>query len=263
MPPIDTTVIIPHDSVTLLSKLIIMKAQTGNDTAGIYEYLYDSLHRVTNINYYNHQSSVPSLEATIDYFYHGSDSMAFKKKINEINTFSGKTVYYFYNADKTLAKDSLIFTDGKLINNFFYTTTSITDTGRIYFNSDPSTPIVFAVAGALDSWAKIIRTVTMGDNFDHVENTFAYDDKPNPFAQLNISSTFNPLPGYNFYLYDDYSLKNNVTISTQEEVIAQGPKVTTTYTYLYNSSGMPVSVVINADYGTPDDARLLFEYKTI
>lgn len=262
--PVDTTVIVPpHDSVTLLSKLILMKAQTGTDTAGLYEYLYDNLNRVTTINYYNHQTGVPAHETTIEYFYKGKDSIAFKRTKDETDLSYSETTYFFYNLDKTLAKDSLIFPNGKLINDFFYTSTAITDTGRIYYDSDPSTAIVYSAKGSLDAWSKVVRTVTMGDNYDHVENTFTYDDKPNPFAQLNISSTFNPVPGYDFYLYDDYFLKNNVTTSTQEEVIAQGPKVSTTYTYLYNYSGMPISVIMNSDYGMPDNVRILFEYKTI
>lgn len=264
-PPVDTSVTppAPHDSVTLLSRLIFMTSANSSDTSYSHEYGYDDFHRVTSIKFYNYISGSPDLQETISYFYQGNDSLPYKKLDIDIDPAFNETTYFFYNVDKSLARDSLIFPDGTQLDKYIYTPGSVTDSAVIYYNADPGTPVHLVAEGTLDNNQNVTRTITQGDNVDLAINTFSYDNNPNPFDQLNIRSTYNPIPGFDFYLYDNYLLKHNVTVSTEEEVIAQGPKVSTHYDYTYNTSGLPTSVILTSDYPvvSPGEAHIFFEYK--
>lgn len=263
-PPVDTTIIVPpRDSVTLLSKLILMKTQSGNDTLGLYEYLFDAMQRVSTINYYDHNTSAGKLSTAISYFYTGTDSLAFKKTETDTDLSYSETTWYYYNDQKKLTKDSIIFPNGTVLNNFTYSASAITNSTTIYYNADPATAVIMVSDGILDNAGHIIRTMTTGDNIDQIENTFSYDNKPNPFDQLNIRSTYNPVPAFDYYLYDNYFLKNNIDVYTTEEIIAQGPKQTTNYSYSYNAAGLPESVNISETNGPADEPRIVFVYKKI
>jgi hypothetical protein len=60
--PIIPPIITPHDSVTRLSKLFFIDTEVSStDTLRYAEYLYDSLLRVTKVNWYEYNNNSPLL----------------------------------------------------------------------------------------------------------------------------------------------------------------------------------------------------------
>lgn len=108
-----------------------------------------------------------------------------------------------------------------------------------------------------------VFAATMHNNYqEYYIDTFEYDTKPNPFYPLNIRSTYNPLPGFDFFIEDFYLQKNNVTLIHEYTPVTAGIS-TTTFTYTYTASGLPLSVDIAYSFGQTDDYRIIFVYKKI
>ncbi len=168
---------------------------------------------------------------------------------------------------KRLINDSIIYITfpGIEVRKYNYSDTLITSIRTTTNSADPQSPHVIIDTGFIGSMGDVFGTLTLLDSAELYIDTFAYDDKPNPFYTLNIRSTYNPIPGFDFYLEDFYLQKNNITSSVEFFVL--GPdninESLTTYSYTYYPSGFPSSVDIAYDFGQEDDYRLSFVYKKL
>ena len=263
--PVPPPVITLHDSVTRLSQLIFIDTYvSATDTTGYYEYLYDNLQRVTTINIYDYYNS-PSIPTVFTFYYSGSDSLSYK--MTEEGTHSSDTysytTFYFYDNLQRLIKDSAIYGPDVYVYKYNYSNTMITTRGSFVYNNDLANPYLEADTGFIGSTGDVIKTNSLTLNNEDYVNNFTYDDKPNPFSQLNIHTTYNPMPGFNFYLYDFLLQKNNTILATEENQLYPGTITTTTYSYTYNALGVPETVNISDQDGPTSEPRILFLYKKI
>ncbi len=267
IPPIITPPIItPHDSVTRLSKLVFFDFRVSlTDTSGYAEYIYDSLQRVTAINYYGNDNGSPLLSEVYTYYYTGRDSLAYKMTDKDLDPVYGysDTTFYFYDNLQRLIKDSVVFSSGIEVNEYEYSATKITGLQRLVYSADPLNTIVNTDTGFIGNTGDVIKTNSLTLTTDNYITSFTYDDKPNPFYQLNIRSTYNPIPGFNFFLEDFYNQKNNAVLVTDENQLFPGEIESNIFTYTYNSMGFPASVDVTYSFGQTDDYRIVFVYKKI
>ena len=267
--PLVPPVIIAHDSVIVLSKFLFVDINvSATDTTGSYEYVYDSLKRVTAINYYDGNNNTASLGEISTYYYKGSDTLAYKMTEKDFDPSYPHffTTLYFYDNLKRLIKDSLIYSPADFeVDQFNYSNNMIIATLEYTNNNDPRDNSIETDTGFIGTTGDVIKTNTLvnrGINGYYIDN-FTFDNNPNPFYQLNIRSTYNPVPDFNFFLEGYYLQKNNVVLDASEDpfnhtLLGQG-----TYTYTYNALGFPATVDIIYDGGSTDDTRMVFIYEKI
>ncbi len=259
MTPVTPPVITPYDSVTLLSRFAFIDINSSpSDTTGYYDFVYDSLHRVTNIKVYDYSNNgVTSLQGEYTYHYTSNDTLAWKKTETDYDPANGYTYsyFYFYDAQQRLIKDSVFYESTGEVHNYTYSNTMITMKGRAFDPNDPSYIFDERDTGFIGNSGNITQTNSYYDT-DSTKHFLAYDNHPNPFLPLNIRSTYNPVPGYNFYLEDLNLQRNNII--TSNGVFNSS---TVTYTYTYNTAGYPSTVNIHFEDVPQDDYNMVFFYK--
>jgi len=190
-----------HDSVTLLSQFIFIDTRvSATDTTGYYKYQYDSLQRVTTINIYDYISGTSSLSTVFTFYYHGSEGLAYKKtevSADPSDMYSYAT-FYFYDNLQRLIKDSALYGTDVNVNQYKYTGMQITTSGSFIYSNDPVNPLNEADTGYVGSNGDVVKTNSLTFDSEYYTNNFTFDNHPNPFSQLNIHTTYNPMPGYNF-----------------------------------------------------------------
>jgi hypothetical protein len=261
-PPITTQ----HDSVTRLSQFIFIDTRVSAvDTTGYYSYQYDSLQRVATINMYDYTTGTPSLSAVFTFYYQGSDSLAYKKtevSVDLTDLYSYST-FYFYDNQQRLIEDSALYGADVNVNKYKYAGTQIVKSGSFIYASDPLNPVSEEDTGFIAVNGNVTTTNSLALDGEYYINNFIFDSHPNPFNQLNIHFTYNPMPGFDFYLYDFMLQKNNALSETEENRLFPGNISSTTYSYTYNALGLPDMVNISDDNGPTDEPRIVFRYKKI
>jgi len=257
-------VITPHDSVTVLSRFIFIDYRVSNtDTMGYNEILYDDLRRVATISLYDYGKTIPS--SVVTFYYNGNDTLAYKKTDIDPDPLYGysDTHFYFYDNLNRLIEDSTLHSPMQVeVSKYNYSPTMIAAMISYVDNADPLNPYEEIDTGFVNTHGDIFAA-TMHNNYqEFYVDTLEYDTKPNPFYPLNIRSTFNPLPGFDFFLEDYYLQKNNVTLIHEESPLSSGMSATT-FTYTYNASGLPFSVDMAYSFDQTDDYRIIFVYKKI
>ncbi len=102
-----------HDSVTLLSKLVYFDEGAANtDTSALVTFQFDTLHRVTSTLGYYFDNNVRKLIDEGTLFYNGADTLPYKSEDIESGTPYKTTVFYFYDNNQVLRKDSVIANRG-------------------------------------------------------------------------------------------------------------------------------------------------------
>ncbi|MEO6328649.1 MAG: hypothetical protein ABIO55_06945 [Ginsengibacter sp.] len=264
IPPVITT----HDSVTRLSKLIFFEDGTlATDTTAYRQYFYDSLNRVISIKHYDYLNGNPIFAEIVVYFYTGNDSIAYKLTHEVVDPSNPDpdtdTSFFFYDNLQRLIKDSSISSIGLQVSNYTYSNTMITAMIRSVTNSDPLNPYMEKDTGFIGSAGDIIKTNSLTSTGEYYINNFTYDNHQNPFNQLNIRSTYNPVPGFNFFIEDHYLQKNNVVSLTYENQSFPGLIDNDAYTYTYNASGFPETVNISFESVPVDNYKIVFVYRRI
>lgn len=259
------TPVTPHDSVMRLSKLIFFYPTfSGNDTLSYYEYFYDSLQRVSTINI--NVKGVSSLYSVITYYYTGSDSVAYKKTsvyTDSLYNSDSASYFYFYDNYQRLIKDSIILSYAVEVDQYKYSNTMITAMKQGVDTAGLNNPYWEADTGFIGPSGDVIKTNSFTNSYVSYITSFTYDDKTNPFIQLNIRTTYKPVPGFNFYLEDFYLQKNNAVFINQDIPGYPGSTATSMYNYTYNTFGFPDSVNIINHLGTRSNSSIKFVYKKI
>ena len=238
-----------HDSVMRLSEFFFYGISGSvQDTFRYNEIFYDSLGRVKRMNVYlNLNSPAPlSLFWITTFNYNDSESIAYEK-IERFPLLAGRdtlqTTFYYYDNLRRLIKDSMNYPDWVEVETYNYSSSMITASRSYVFDTLPATATTEIDTGFLSRAGNVIKLsewYTNGGTANKITG-FAYDDKPNPFYQLNIRSTFKPVFDLNDMALnmDFYLQKNNVV-----NVIELSGPVTiynTDYTYSYNTAGLPVT----------------------
>ncbi len=257
MVPVVPPIVTPYDSIVRLSKLIYLDPSVSPaDTTGSIEFIYDSLQRVIIINGYEYFNNVSSLIDVFNYYYVGADTVAYKSDHTEVGTPYTSTVYYFYDNMQRLIKDSVISVN--VVNTSSWTDQYIYGANTIIVINTNSTDTGFIGANGA-----IIKTVSVQPGIGHdVTTYFNYDNNPNPFYQLNIRTTYGPVPGYVNDIYGDYLLKNNLIDQTILDLLFPGSVYKDIFTYTYNASGLPETVNSSDDTGQVYEQTVLV-YKKI
>jgi len=237
-----------HDSVLRLSEYFFYSISGSvQDTFRSDKIFYDSLGRVKTIRLYFNNNPVPhSLFRITTFNYNDGERIAYEK-IEIFPELTGRdslqTTFYYYDNSQRLIKDSINYPNEVEVDTYNYSNSMITALTSHFFN-------VFSRAKEIDTgflsstgnviklsrWYKsvgIINTIT----------EFAYDDKPNPFYQLNIRSTFRPIFDLNDMALnlDFYLQKNNIVKVSEPLFSVPVTLYNTVYTYTYNTGGLPVT----------------------
>ncbi len=235
--------VLAHDSVTRLSKYIFIDTQISlSDTAGYMEYLYDSLQRVAKANWYEYINSLPSLATTITYYYNNGDSMAYKSTFTYTDPLYPeiKTTFYSYDNFLRLIKDSTALDSGLIVSNYQYSNTMIIAIGKFTFSNPAFHSYVQIDTTFIGSTGDVITAHQWDsdNNNQYYIDSFTYDSKPNPFYQLNIRSTYSPVPKVERYQNNILQEHNLIMASTTDPVYST-VLAGITYKYTYDSSGLP------------------------
>lgn len=263
VPVVPPPAVTPADSVTRLSKFIYLDPTVSTaDTTGYVEFFYDSLQRVILINGYGIFNNATSLIDEFNYYYAGTDSVAYKSDHVEVGTPNNSTSFYFYDNMQRLIKDSVVifsaYGNSAYTDQYIYGASTI-----IAINRDsPSGDLISTDTGFIGANGAIIKTVSLETSLGRtVTTSFKYDSNPNPFNQLNIRTTYGPVPGYD-EIYVSYLLKNNVVNQTTSDLLFPGSIDKGIFTYTYDTSGMPATVSISDGNGQVND-KVVFLYKKI
>ncbi len=231
-----------HDSVTRLSEFYLIQTNAAADTLKHYQITYDGLARVNTITAYISSIAYPHLFSVATYYYAGTDSMAYEK-IEKFPDLTGtdtmQTTFYYYDNLKRLVKDSINYPNMVEVAQFNYSASMITAIKNFDYFVYPFTKSTETDTGYINiagNITRISRWVSSGGSNYFID--FVYDDKPNPFYQLNIRSTFRPV--YNvddLILGLDYYLQKNNILHIVETF--SPTTYNTEFAYSYNTSGFP------------------------
>jgi hypothetical protein len=239
----------------------------------------------------------PAGQGTDEEFFYNSENLVVKRTLTESNSAHTRSVvsdYYYNGSDPKPVKDSTIttmqitsppsITSYATISHYTYDSQNrlvkiesyvggqlmfekdlTYPAGQIvedyYNNNTAGTPYTFHIeTHDINSLGQVIQTVNdiTGAVQYSLKRTFKYDDKPNPYYDLNTFKYLNQGTDSSYDFLGSFSPNNITTDSTFSTNLGGGPfrltsEVTTTYTY--NSSGYPVSAIKNqTDYnpvGTP------------
>ena len=254
-----------YDSVVRLSKLVYFdEGAAPTDTSSVIAYHYDSLQRVSFIDEVVYDNGIPDVIGISHYYYNGADSLAFKSDHQEVGTPYMNTIYHFYDNSQQLIEDSVISvtnsSNGTYLNQYTYSANQIIAVSKDLASGN-ITNTDTGYIGANGNITKVIST-DIGIGRD-VTTNYTYDTHPNPFFQLNTHSTYGPVPGYSFDIFDDYLLKNNVVDQTTNDLLFSGSLYNMIYTYTYNAAGFPETVTNSDDNGQSIYETVVFIYKKI
>jgi hypothetical protein len=243
---IDPTINEPEEPRKYLSRVVETESGTPGES-WLLEFKYDAQKRCTSMveKYIDSTGGVPTVleEYTYTFHYNGAESRPFKitsdifgagvswftkfdsqgKKLQDSlhEPGSGYTeiVDYSYSGNRIIARYSVDILGSTL--NFLDT---------IYHDGNNVTKEVSAEysLGTLSHWS---------------EYTYTYDNRPNPFNQLNINTAFFASSSYlGFGTFVGLN-KNNYTSDTYRDLFpVAGSPSTVQYQYTYDADGYPVTV---------------------
>ncbi len=257
--PVTPPVII-SDSITLLSRIAFVDINNSpTDTIAFYDFTFDSLRRVQTISLSEENNGVINPGAVITYYYKANDTLAWKKTEIDTDPVYGYTFtdYYLYDSQQRLIKDSTNYQPETEVYNFTYLNTMIIMQGNYHDPAIPSNNATLKDTGFIGITGDIIKTNAIRDANSY-SFSLSYDNHPNPFFPLNIRSTYNPIPGYNFFL-EDLNLQRNNLISNSEKYHSS----LETYTYTYSALGYPATIDIYYQDAPQDNYRMVFFYNKL
>lgn len=252
---------ISYDSTYLVKTVSLDTTMpSGQDTAIIFEYFYDTQKRLTQ---YTLTEVSPS--GMRDFYwsklkYNGNDTLPYKMS----NTYSSSTdsnvIYYNYSGGFIIKDSTIYYRSGvpEMSNKRFYTSVGNNRFLLLGYNSYLSLGIT-----DLSDSTIYIRTI-VGRNIATSVDTFfdghtkkvvrTFDDKKNPFAKIPV--WYN---GYYTHLLDDETISgvNNITVYSFNTDIPLGTNFTFSISYIYNSDGYPVIARLS---GNPDVNKVLYFY---
>jgi hypothetical protein len=199
-------------------------------------------------------------EVTYNFFYNGNDE---KPTHVSYNPAAGNTIiYYQYDAQGRLLKDSAIDSKGYTrVTAFTYVPGKIYAYG--YYSTPANQPTYKDTAEfsgdnvSRHSWA---HHHPNGALALHWEDKFTFDDKPNPFYQLNIGSSFLAGPRRELGAFIGLN-KNNYVSNYQDDLVNWSPyDFTVQYRYKYDTDGYPVFAEFTDGFGPATIATKRYEY---
>lgn len=238
-----------HDSVMRLSAYYFYNISGSvQDTFRFNEIFYDGLGRVKTIRVYMNSPVPHSLFWITTFNYHDSESIAYEK-IQRFPTMTGRdtlqTSFYYYDNLQRLIKDSINYPNQVEVTTYHYSSSMIIARRSYVFNTSPVRTTTEIDTGFLSGTGNMIKLVESYsiDSIAYKSTAFAYDDKPNPFYQLNIRSTFRPIFDINdLALHLDFYLqKNNIVRIVETDLSVPVILYNTDYSYSYNLAGFPVT----------------------
>lgn len=170
------------------------------DTFNGLDIVYDSLWRVHQINTYIYNQVWGPLFSVATFYYNGNDSNA-SKSIELFNNFTPghdrRTAFFYYDSKHRLVKDSVEDDANTItVSQYEYRQSMITS-HRIYQFADSTfANHVQLDTGYINNTGNIRRITTTWVSMvasDSYDIDYSYDDKHNPFFNLNIHTTFDPL----------------------------------------------------------------------
>lgn len=255
-PPVVST----HDSMTRLSAFFLIQPPSP-DTSISHKIAYDTLGRVNSITTFLWNIAYPHLFSIATYYYAGNDSMAYKK-IEKFPVLTGRdtmqTTFYYYDNLKRLVKDSINYPNSAEVAQFNYSSSMITAFKSFDYFVYPFFRSTEIDTGYLNSAGNITRLSLWSINGAPANYTidFTYDDKPNPFYQLNIRSTFRPLFTVDDLILGlDYYLQKNNILHIVENYY------NTVFSYSYNASGFPTFQYLTSFRDASEDGFTAFVYE--
>lgn len=257
----------PGNTSIKLSKVIVWTSKPTAPTIEIYTYHFDTLNRVTEMTYFEGDSSSGESQAqyvrSTKWLYNGNQQQPFKSTGASV---SGYEKYYFYDNQGKLISDSMV-TDNC---NCYYLEKYSWFTDKIMINSASATYSVGVTDTFKDSGV-INGTNYLGNyNFNNFPaqlngRIYSYDNKINPFQTLNIKAAIviNPTEWGATVGYSG----NNVTENTRGTIPLNGStsgtfiKATTvTYKYAYNSDNLPVTCEVMNNVPYPYPVKVQYYY---
>jgi hypothetical protein len=242
--------------------------QTESDYPGeayVLEFEYDAQKRVTKLHelYLDTVGGVAQVDDEYHYEFHYNGSDAKPARVTSPAQ-AGWTWYFLYDAQGRKTTDSVVSTTGpdpyvhvasyNYVGNMIYVSLDMDPTATFYRQVYRDT---LQYDG--NNLSKIILS-KREDNFMgyHYETSFQYDDKKNPFHEINIASSFFTSIYPEFPLYFGLS-KNNVVNDTEKDLM--GPYVGgATRTFSYNANGYPEKVTVSFTWDPSVKQYARFEY---
>lgn len=236
-------------------------AQTG--MVYIWEFKFDGSSRVTDLLSYTVDSNTTGRPDTTNeehtaYFYKGTDTLPYKSTAPKSATGVGTTIYYTYDGQGRKILDSneskntadIYFWD-KVFYNYSNNKIVVTEAGKSPFVG-PRNYADTIYTSAQNNISKIVHREEWPGKpaFTHLFS-YAYDDKKNPFYDLNIR-------GVTFFDGQVFSYQNmyfgfNRNNQTEQLLIDDPtkPPSKTIITHTYNKDGYPLISVFDSYYGQP------------
>ncbi|MEP6951342.1 MAG: hypothetical protein ABI863_18780 [Ginsengibacter sp.] len=262
-------VVVAHDSIMRLSAYYFYSISGAvRDTFRYQELFYDSPGRVQTMKVYLNNTGPNSLFWVTTFNYRDTESIAYEK-IERFPTLTGndtlQTYFYYYDNLRRLIKDSINYPNEVQVDTYKYSSSMITASRSYVFNVIPFTQPTEIDTGFESSTGDVTKLSMWYTNGATVNSVveFSYDDKPNPFYQLNIHSTFRPIFDLNdMALNLDFYLQRNNIVNVFETIAAVPPTLyNTVYTYSYNTAGLPVTQYNSTWRNDPGGDWIGFVYK--
>ena len=170
------------------------------------------------------------------------------------------TTFYSYDNLLRLIKDSTVFDSGLTVHTYQYSNAFTVARRRTVFSNPAYHSALDVDTGFIDINGQVINARAWYDNQLYVDS-FKYDNKPNPYYQLNIRSTYAPIPHADRYQDNTLQKYNSVMASSTDPIYSTlSSKVIHSYTYTF--LGFPNTEDIS-DLTPFFRSRLVFIYKKI
>ena len=207
------------------------------------------------------------------YYYQGSDTLPYKeisiKYPNAYNEYDSTTDFYTYNSTGLLVRDSGYYVDhssGLFAVNanqtYQYSGTTVTGMSNDQITDMSGTYTEIDVDTAqTDQNGNVIHNIKRTQS-GMIESTITWDNKPPPFARLNIFHASFIFPFGETYFYE-LPGKNNRLHVTETYDGSPGFDEDFTGKYTYNTAGYPIQILQTALTYPGPHTKVVFVYQAL
>lgn len=215
------------------------------DTLIKVEFKYDNNNRIKQINAFNFSISRTKAATTATFFYNSNDTLPWLRFVEmPLAGYASSldSTFLFYNSIGNIVEDSSRVFYPNLGAHYMWLTLYYYDGNRV-MRSDFGTTLS-TIDNTFDADSNLVYSFLKDNNNIIVEQTFRYDNHPNPFNSMNIGDYIIYGDNYGLVNFMRQGAKNNfLFIDYHYTDHSANMDHKNTFSYVYNENGFPKQVI--------------------